>query len=108
MIRIDIKPFSVNSAWKGVRYRTDEYKEFKKLLTLKLKKVKIPEGDLQIYLRFGVSTRNADWDNPIKTFQDILCDKNGINDNRIYKGTVEKVIVKKGEEFIEYKIESYG
>lgn len=107
MIRVDIKPMSVNGAWKGRRFRTDKYKSFKKLLTYRLKKIKIPEGKLEIHIKFGFSTKSSDWDNPIKTFQDVLCDKNGINDNRIYKGTVEKVIVPKGEEFIEYKIESY-
>lgn len=107
MIRIDIKPLSVNAAWKGQRFKTNDYKAYEKELLYTIKKIKIPEGDLQIHLIFGVSSKGGDWDNPIKPIVDVLQKKHLFDDNRIYKAIVEKVIVPKGKEFIEYKIESY-
>ena len=108
MTKIDIKPLTVNQAWKGRRAKTTLYKQYQTLLTLMLpKKLDIPDGKLKIKIEFGLSSKLSDWDNPIKQFQDILCKKYGINDSRIYKGIVEKVDVEKGKEYIKFKIESY-
>ena len=65
----------------------------------------IPEGDLSLTCWFGFSSRGSDWDNPIKPFQDILQKKYKFNDSRIYEGHVYKKIVKKGEEYIRFKLE---
>ena len=40
-MRIDIKPMSVNEAWKGRRFKTDKYKGFEKEMLLKLPNIKI-------------------------------------------------------------------
>lgn len=104
---ISIKPLSVNQAWQGKRYKTDLYKAFEKELSYKLKNMVIPEGKLLLKATFGFSSKNADWDNPIKPFQDVLQKKYGFNDRNIYKGIIEKVDVKKGEEFIEFEILEY-
>jgi len=99
------KPLSVNDAWKGQRFKTDTYKGFEKLLLChKDTRVNIPEGNLMIKLTFGFNNTQSDWDNPIKPFVDILQRRNKFNDNRIYTGIVKKVVVPKGEEFIEYEI----
>jgi len=103
-MRIDIKPLSVNNAFQGRRFRTPKYKAFQKELSLKLKPMDIPEGKLMLKVTFGLSSKNADWDNPIKAFQDIVSKKYGFNDRRIYKGIVEKVDVPKGSEFIDFTI----
>lgn len=105
-MRINIKPLSVNQAWKGKRYKTDEYKVYSKILKYKLPKLTIPKGELRIEFVFGFSNKGADWDNPVKPLQDILSTKYGFNDNMIYEANVKKVIVKKGEEFIDFKITS--
>lgn len=108
MINVNIKPLSVNEAWKGTRLKSVKYKQYQHKLTLLLpSKIDIPKGKLTIFLEFGLSSKLSDWDNPIKQFQDILCKKYGIDDRNIYKGIVEKVDVKKGEEYIKFKIESY-
>lgn len=39
---------------------------------------------------------SSDGDNLIKSFQDTLCEKYGVNDRDIYEWKVEKVIVPKG------------
>lgn len=99
-----IKPLSVNQAWQGKRFKTPEYKGFEKQLLLMLKKIKVPEGKLLLKATFGLSSKNADWDNPIKPFQDVLQKKYGFDDRRIYRGEIEKVDVEKGKEFIEFQI----
>jgi len=63
---------------------------------------------LSISILFGFSSKKSDWDNPIKCFVDILQKKYGFDDNQIYRGVIEKTIVPKGEEFIEFEIESYA
>ena len=99
-----IKPMSVNEAWQGKRFKTDKYKSFEKELLLMLKKIEIPEGKLLLRATFGLSSKNADWDNPIKPFQDVIQKKYGFNDRRIYKGEIEKKDVKKGFEYIEFQL----
>lgn len=106
MIKVNIKPLSVNCAWKGRRFKTPEYESYERSVLLMLpKNIDIPEPPYSITLEFGVSSKLSDWDNPIKPFQDILCKKYGIDDRDIYKGTASKVLVKKGEEFVKFKIE---
>lgn len=107
MKRIDIKPLSVNQVWQGRRFKTKTYKDYEKTLLSILPNLTIPEGNLKVTFRFGFSSKASDWDNPIKPLQDILQKKYNFNDSRIYKAEIEKVIVKKGKEFIEFFIEEY-
>jgi Holliday junction resolvase RusA-like endonuclease len=104
-MRIEVKPLSVNDAWKGRRYRTDDYKQFQKLVAVMLKPKKVPEGKLKLTLVFGFSSTGSDIDNGVKPFLDCLQKKYLFNDNRIYKMDVEKVDVEKGNEFIEFELE---
>lgn len=107
MKRIDIKPLSVNQVWQGRRFKTKKYKDYEKTVLSILPKLKIPEGNLKLIITFGFSSKASDWDNPIKPFQDILQKKYEFNDSRIYKAEIEKVIVKRGKEFIDFRIEKY-
>lgn len=68
-----------------------------------LPSMRVPTGRLEAFYRFGVSKR-SDADNLVKSFQDILCEKYGFDDHLIYRYTIEKVDVKRGEEFIEFEI----
>ncbi len=105
-MKINIKPISVNKCWQGRRFKTKSYKQFEKdLLALLPNDYEIPTGDLKIALKWGFSSKLSDWDNPIKPIQDILQKKYDFNDCRIFRATVEKEIVKKGEEYIEFKID---
>lgn len=101
---INIKPLSVNNAWQGKRFKTPAYKSYEKELLSKLRALEIPRGKLILIAKFGLSSKLADWDNPVKPFQDCLQKKYGFDDRRIYKAIIEKVNVKKGEEFIEFEI----
>lgn len=105
MIKIGIKPLSVNATWKGRRYKTKEYKAYERAILLSLPKFPIPNGKLKIYLEFGFSNKSSDWDNPIKPFQDILQKKYDFNDSRIYEAEVLKKIVPKGSEYVKFRLE---
>lgn len=67
----------------------------------------IPKGKLSVTYVFGVSSKAADIDNGVKTFQDIIAEYYEFNDNVIYELHVKKEDVKKGEEFIEFEITHY-
>jgi len=107
-MRIDIKPLSVNDAWKGRRFKTDQYKKYERDVLLLLKPMRIPpSGDLVLDLEWGFSSAGSDFDNPIKPFTDCLQKKYGFNDNRVVESRIKKVKVKKGEEYIKFYIYLY-
>ena len=98
---IHIKPLSVNEAWQGKRFKTNKYKRYERDILLMLPKLNVAEGKLQINIKFGLSSKNADIDNPVKCFVDCLQKKYRFNDRHIYKMSLEKVDVKKGGEFVD-------
>jgi len=105
-IKLKVRPLTVNQCWQGRRYKTNKYNQYEKMVMECLPaSISIPDNEkLRLYLEFGVSTKLADWDNPIKPFQDVLQKKYDFNDNRIYEATVKKVVVKKGEEYVKFRI----
>lgn len=105
MSTIKIKPLSSNRAWQGKRYSTPEKKAFEEELMYRLPRdLIVPEGDLQIWFVFGLSSKVADYDNFIKTAQDVIAKFYGFNDRRIYRGLTDKHDVKKGNEFLSFQI----
>ncbi len=104
MVRLNIKPLSVNQAWRGRRFKTPEYKAYEQEVLLTLRPMKIPDGLLEIHLRFGFSSKASDFDNPVKLTVDILQKKYGFNDNRIKRAFIEVDNVKKGQEYIEFQL----
>lgn len=104
MMKIQIKPLSVNEAYRGRRFKTKEYKHYKDNLIFLLPRLKIPDGKLELTLVFGFSSKGSDIDNCIKNFTDVLQEVYAFNDNRIYKLNVEKVDVEKGEEYISFSL----
>jgi len=109
MEKLKIKALSVNEAWKGQRYKTPLYKRYEQDLGFLLPYLDVPEDcKLQVHYIFGLSSKASDYDNCIKQFQDIISKYYDFNDNRIYKAVIEKEDVKKGEEFIKFKIEEHA
>lgn len=98
---------SVNEAWQGRRYKTEEYKAYEKALEILLPEIEIPEGKLKLELEFGLSNAGSDWDNPIKPTVDILCKRYGFNDNRIYEAVVRKKKCKKNSEYFMFDIKGF-
>ena len=101
---IKIVPLSVNAAWKGRRFKTQEYKNYEKELLFTLPKILIPKPPYRIYLEFGMSNAASDFDNPTKQFVDILSKKYKFNDKDIYEAHIKKVVVPKGQEYITFEI----
>jgi Holliday junction resolvase RusA-like endonuclease len=107
-MRINIEPFSVNKAWKGRRYRTDAYIYWRSHLILMLPKASVPTGNFSIYIKFGIHSRLADFDNPVKTLIDGLQERYGFNDKQIKQSFIEvENVAKKSDEFIEFYFIDY-
>tara|TARA_R110000744_G_C19075563_1_gene530678 strand:+ start:330 stop:665 length:336 start_codon:yes stop_codon:yes gene_type:complete len=102
---INIKALSVNKAWKGRRFRTPEYNKYIKDMMMILPNIKtIFDGKLELEITFGLSNTAADIDNPLKCFIDCLQKKYGFDDKMIYRLIVNKDIVKRGKEYIDFNI----
>ena len=109
MIKLDIKPFSVNEAWQGKRYRTTKYKKWRGscswLLPNRLEGFD-KDKHYKLSVKFGVSGKRSDIDNPLKPFLDALTDRyRDFDDRLIYELNVLKHIVPKGQEYITFEIE---
>lgn len=106
MIKVNIKPLSVNDAWKGKRFKTKEYSIYEKNVLFLLPKITIGAAPYCLSIDFYFSSEASDIDNPLKPFIDVLQKKYGINDKQINKLIVEKFKVKKGSECICFRIDS--
>lgn len=104
---VEIKPLSVNAAWQGQRFKTKDYLSYERDLLFLLPRIDLPDPPYEVFYDFGVS-KASDWDNLIKPFQDILQKKYGFNDALIYRATVNKVAVKRGGEYVKFKILHIG
>ena len=108
LINLDVKPLSVNQCWQGRRFKTKAYKQYEKAILLLLPDIEFTyKDDIEINIVFGFSAKTADIDNPLKPILDILQKKYGFNDRSVYRLTVDKVITKKKEEFINIRINDY-
>ena len=105
-VTLKIKPVSVNQCWQGRRFKTPMYKKFEKEMLLIMPKGKLHAAPYRVELTFGFSNSTSDIDNPIKPTLDLIQKKYNINDRDIYEITVTKKVVKKGNEYIYYKINS--
>lgn len=103
---LKIKGLTVNQAFKGVRYKTIKYDSFiKNCLVLLPSKIEIPDKtNVKLAIEFGFSSKLSDIDNCCKTFIDCLVKKYKVDDRYIFEMHVFKTIVKKGEEYIKFKI----
>jgi Holliday junction resolvase RusA-like endonuclease len=105
MIEIKIKPLSVNKAWKGRKFKTNDYIKYEHIALLMLPKInKLPSPPYILTIHFNFSSNASDLDNPVKPFLDILQKKYGIDDKNIFKLILTKSIVKKGEESILFNL----
>lgn len=88
------KPFSVNKAWKGKRYRSEEYNDFEEEVMYLLPRGVTPiEGPVMVHYKFHIkSHKTADNDNPVKTIQDVLVKAGILIDDRfIYRTIADKI-----------------
>lgn len=106
MYTIQIKPLSVNEAWKGRRYKTPKYNKYQADVMFLLPRIKIPEGKLRVSFEFGFSNPASDLDNPCKMIMDIMQKKYGFNDSHVYEINLKKTVVTKGNEYVKFNVES--
>lgn len=104
MIHLPIKALSVNSGFKGKRYKTAEYKKYERNVLLMLPKMQVGKPPYKLFIEFGLSSRLQDLDNGIKFLQDCLVKKYNFDDRDIYELHAKKIITKKGQEFIKFKL----
>ena len=104
--KINIKPLSVNQAFKGTKIRTHKYNSFIKHCLLQLPESIefIDKENIKLAIEFGFSSKLSDIDNCLKTFIDCLVKKYGVDDRYIQELHVFKTIVKKECEYIKFKI----
>jgi Holliday junction resolvase RusA-like endonuclease len=105
--KVNIKPLSVNKAWQGRRFKTPEYKhwEIEVMYNLPSWKKDLEKADkLEVWLEFGFSNGASDIDNPIKPTLDVLQKKYGFNDKSIWSMHIKKVLVPKGEDYVDVTI----
>ena len=101
---LNIKPLSVNEAWQGRRFKTPKYNKYIKDMLTILPPLKVSNDKLELEITFGLSSIAADIDNPLKCFIDCLQKKYGFDDKMIYRLIVNKDIVKRGKEYIEFNL----
>ena len=107
---IKIKALTVNKAhrtYNGRILKSREYHAYEQELFYLLPKLEVPDCKLILNVRFGLSSKLSDLDNLAKPFIDILQKKYNFNDRMIYKLTLVKEDVKKGDEYIDFEISSY-
>lgn len=106
--KIDIKPLSVNRAYQGRRFSTQDHKAFVAKVWYHLKRLKPTKplkGEKAAHYQWGFSSKSSDTDNPTKVFQDILADFWGMKDDKdIGFIILERKMVRKGKEFIGFDV----
>jgi len=104
--RVDIKPLSVNQAWMGRKFKSKAYVQYEKdcLFLLPDTEINWDKQPLELSMTVGFSNMASDVDNVVKPFVDILQKKYKFNDKFIVRLIVEKKLVKKGAEYIEFYI----
>lgn len=105
-IKIPIRALSVNDASKGRHFKTPEYKQFERDVTLLLPFSKTPPLDGEVFIKYVFYFKNyaaSDASNAIKLIEDLLVKRGYLVDDRFVKGGVfikEKVEDKKDEKII--------
>jgi Holliday junction resolvase RusA-like endonuclease len=110
-ILINIAPLSVNQAWAGRRFKSEKYKRFSNDVNLILPRVVPIKGFVEVHYTFYIKNfGNSDVDNLIKPIQDLIVQKEYIEDDRkIVSMSAKKIKVanykdeKIEVEFYEYK-----
>ncbi len=108
-IKLDLKPLSVNKAWRGGRrFKTKEYKQYQEEIHWIVHKISPIKGWVEIDCQFHIKRfKRSDVDNFLKPLLDALVNAGTIEDDRFVKKiTIEKFENK--EECINLLIKSVG
>ncbi len=105
-ITYQIKPLSINEAFRGRRFKSPAYTNYEAELLYALPAKKLPAAPYSVYMEFGFSNKASDLDNPCKILIDVMQKKYGFNDKEVYEIKLKKVIVPKGREYFKIKMET--
>lgn len=105
---LDIKPMSVNTAWKGKKYKTKDYSDYENHMLWLLKSYK--ECKPQKYYGIVISWHSkdamrSDLDNIIKPFMDCLVKSEIVKDDR-YCMEIHIEKIKSNKDYIDFKVYS--
>lgn len=92
-LNIPLKPLSVNKAWQGRRFKSEDYLDYEEDLNRLLRDNLAPlEGKIEVRYKFYLKNHSrTDNDNLVKPIQDILVKLKYIKDDRyIYRTIIEK------------------
>ena len=92
-ISLDIKPLSVNKAWRGRKYKTNDYLDYETDVYFLLPNNQNVHGVVEIWYTFYLQNHKAtDISNLIKLLEDVLVKKGIIDDDRfVYSFHVKKI-----------------
>ena len=103
---IPIKPLSANNMWYGQKRETTEYRNYKKTFISYFKGLELPDKEVRVKVVVGHSSKLFDLDNVFKPLFDSLQKAvPHFNDRYIYEILAKKKLVKKGEEYLKFKVE---
>ncbi len=99
-MKISIKPLSINKAFQGRRFKTQDYRSYEQWLMLLLPNIKLPK-DIKISMTIErhFSNEAQDIDSSVKLTLDVLQKKWWFNDKQIYQLNMTKKIVPKWMEW---------
>ena len=110
--RFDSKPLSANKMFYRAKQMTREYREYREFIYEDIDNRKKwpfkPEDHLDFDVKVGFSSKLADVDNCIKPLLDTFQYMFDFNDRYVFKVTIEKEYVKKGEEYFDVTVTEYG
>ena len=100
-MKLNIKPLSINEAYRGRRFRTPKYDTYiRQMMFILPNNLEVPKIDIKLNIEFGYSSVASDIDNGLKFFIDCLQKKYNFNDKNIIELFVRKNKVSKGDEYI--------
>ena len=106
------KPLSANKMFYRAKQLTREYREYREFIYEDIedrKKWPFKDGEsLEFSVMVGFSSKLADVDNCIKPLLDTFQYMFDFNDRFVFKVTIEKEYVKKGQEYFDVTVTDYG
>ena len=106
------KPLSANKMFYRAKQLTRDYREWREAI---YEDIPMPrkwpfkqEQELEFTVMVGLSSKLADVDNCIKPLLDTFQYMFDFNDRMVFKVTIEKEHVKKGEEYFDVTVTKYG
>jgi Holliday junction resolvase RusA-like endonuclease len=107
MMRLNIKPLSINEAFQGRRFKTKKHKDFEEQVLWILKgNIQKFDKDYSMHLKFYLKNAlRCDLSNYIKVLEDCIVKSGIVKDDRFcWRMEVEKI--KSEEDYIEFEIKA--